>query len=388
MDAYWIEWLNLIIRWIHITVGIAWIGASFYFNWLEQTLDRRQPKSGIAGELWAVHGGGFYHLVKYDVAPAELPERLHWFKWEAYSTWLSGVLLLSLVYYLNADVYLLKNNQDLLSSTGALYLGIGLLIIGWFAYDALCKTALVDKGLLFATLLLVVFALVSWGLDMVFNGRAAYIHVGALIGTLMVGNVFRVIIPAQKAMVAAMKNGSLPDGKLGQAAMRRSLHNNYLTLPVLFIMVSNHYPSTFGHEYNWLILLLLSLISIYVRHFFNLKNQGKRYYWMWLLAALAILGLAMASQPQAIKSSTIVSDAEAFVLVKKHCTVCHAEKPTQPGFVAAPNGLLLETPQQVLQRLADIKQRAVLTESMPLGNMSAMSNEERLMLGGWIESKQ
>jgi len=388
MEAHLIEWMNLLIRWIHITVGIAWIGASFYFNWLEHALDRSQAGKGIAGNLWAVHGGGFYHLVKYETVPGDLPERLHWFKWEAYSTWLSGVFLLALIYYLNADVYLLKANTDLISVPSAILLGLGLLLIGWFAYDALCKTSLVDKGLLFACLLLLGFTVVAWGLTEVFNGRAAYMHVGALIGTLMVGNVFRVIIPAQKAMVAAMKEGTMPDPDLGKAALRRSLHNNYLTLPVLFIMMSNHYPSTFAHEFNWIILLLLSLISIYIRHFFNLKNQGKRYYWMWVIAAIALFGLALVSQPQFTTSSDQISDTQALQLINKHCTACHARTPTQLGFSAAPNGLVLETADQIQQRLNDILQRTVLTESMPLGNLSGMTKEERQTLGNWIISKQ
>ncbi|HAQ87539.1 MAG TPA: hypothetical protein DCR78_13990, partial [Pseudomonas sp.] len=253
MEAHLTEWLNLTVRWIHMIVGIAWIGASFYFVWLENNLNRANPRDGLSGDLWAIHGGGIYHLEKYKLAPPQMPDNLHWFKWEAYTTWLSGVTLLMVVYYLNPSLYLIAPGSDLAPAM-AIAIGFGSLIVGWFVYDLLCDSPLGKKPALLGLILFVLVIFAAWAYSQVFSGRAAYIHTGALIGTIMVGNVFRIIMPAQRALVAAIEQNRTPDPLLPAKGLLRSRHNNYFTLPVLFIMISNHFPSTYGSQYNWLIL--------------------------------------------------------------------------------------------------------------------------------------
>ncbi len=275
MDAHLTEWLNLGIRWIHMIVGIAWIGASFYFVWLENNLNRSNPREGLSGDLWAIHGGGIYHLEKYKLAPPQMPENLHWFKWEAYTTWLSGVALLLVVYYLNPSLYLIAPGSDLAPAT-AVAIGFGSLIVGWFVYDLLCDSPLGKTPALLGLALFVLVIAACWGYSQIFSGRAAYIHTGALMGTIMVGNVFRIIMPAQRALVAAIEQNRTPDPVLPAKGLLRSRHNNYFTLPVLFIMISNHFPSTYGSQYNWLILAGLAALSVLVRHFFNTRLGAAR----------------------------------------------------------------------------------------------------------------
>ena len=246
MDPHYTEWLNLAIRWAHMITGVAWIGASFYFVWLENHLDRRAPKEGLAGDLWAIHGGGIYHLEKYKLAPPEMPENLHWFKWEAYTTWLSGMALLAVVYYLNAELYLIAPGSDL-SSLGAIGISIASLIAGWLIYTTLCESPLAKKPVMLGAVLFLLLVCAAWALSLVFSGRGAFIHVGAIIGSIMVGNVFFVIMPAQRKMVASLEKGETPDPSLPAKGLLRSRHNNYFTLPILFIMISNHFPSTYGH---------------------------------------------------------------------------------------------------------------------------------------------
>ena len=266
MEGHVVEWLNLLIRWIHFIVGVAWIGASFYFNWLENQLDRRAPQEdGIAGHLWAVHGGGFYHLKKFQVAPETLPEQLHWFKWEAYMTWVSGMCLLAVVYYFNANVYLIEPGRADLTPVSASLIGIGAIVASWFIYDFLCKSSLRDQPLLLSVSLFVYLFMLAVVLSDLFSGRGAYIHVGAAIGTIMVGNVFFVIIPAQRELVNALVENRAPDPSPGKNGLLRSRHNNYLTLPVLFIMISNHFPSTYGDPFNWAVLAAVSIIGVAVR---------------------------------------------------------------------------------------------------------------------------
>ena len=261
MEAHLFEWFNLALRWVHVIVGIAWIGASFYFVWLENNLDRQVKNQAIAGELWAIHGGGIYHLQKYNLAPATMPEHLHWFKWEAYSSWITGVLLLSTVYYLNAATYLLLPGSTIAPMLGVA-IGLGSLLMGWWVYDLLCKSPLRHQPLLLGVVLMLFLVGLSWGFSQFMTGRAAYLHVGAVIGTMMVGNVFFIIMPAQRNLVGAIEAGTEPDPALPKNGLLRSRHNNYLTLPVIFIMVSGHFPSTYGHEWNWAILLGLSIIYL------------------------------------------------------------------------------------------------------------------------------
>jgi uncharacterized membrane protein len=293
------EWLNIVVRLMHITFGIAWIGASFYFVFLENALNRtKNVRDELAGNLWAIHGGGFYYLEKYKVAPKTIPKELHWFKYEAYFTWLSGFCLLFIVYYFNAKGFLIDPNIMKLTPAVAISMGVGSLIAGWFIYDLLCKSPLKKNELLFALTGFTIATGFAFFYTQVFSGRAAYIHFGALLGTVMAANVFFVIIPSQKAMVKAAKQGKDLDPKLGINAGFRSLHNNYLTLPVLFVMISNHFPSTFGYQYPWLLLAIISLGTAGVKHYLNLKEKGQFNVWVLPGSVLVLLGAAFISAPQ------------------------------------------------------------------------------------------
>lgn len=393
MDPYITEWLNLAIRWAHMITGVAWIGASFYFVWLENNLNRVNPKDGLSGDLWAIHGGGIYHLEKYKLAPPTMPENLHWFKWEAYFTWLTGVALLTVVFYSNADLYLVKPGSGLSSGT-AIAIGIGALVAGWFIYDLLCDSPLGQKPLLLGVVLFVGLVFAAWALSLVFSGRGAYIHVGAIIGTIMVGNVFRVIMPAQRGLVKAIEENREPDPALPAKGLLRSRHNNYLTLPVLFIMISNHFPSTYGHEYNWAILAALSVLSVMVRHYFNTRHGSQKFAWTIPTAALGLVCLAFVSSPAMKSSNDVVSApvqvAPVFVevnnIIAERCTVCHSQSPTHPAFAVAPAGVVLDTPKQIQLEAARIVAQSVTTNIMPLGNMTQMTEDERSLIGQWAEN--
>ncbi len=311
------DWLSLLLRWIHFITGAAWIGTSFYFNWLNHNIRPSQKpedqQKGLAGELWAIHGGGFYHVQKYQVAPKELPETLHWFKWEAYFTLISGFFLLSLVYYFGSSANLIHPNyKDSLTHTQGIMIGYGVLIVSWLYYHVLCSSPLGKKQSIIFALVLLWISLVAFGLSHIFVGRAAFMHIGALIGTIMALNVFFVIIPGQQAMVNAMIEGKEPDPAKGKAGAQRSLHNNYFTLPVLLMMISNHYPHTYGHQGNWAIVISLCLIGAGVRHYFNLKNQGHRAVWILPVASVAMIALAFVTSAthQDLQSHTI-SDQKA-----------------------------------------------------------------------------
>ncbi|MDD9854567.1 MAG: urate hydroxylase PuuD, partial [Gammaproteobacteria bacterium] len=290
MENHLHEWAHLLLRWIHFIVGVAWIGASFYFNWLENRLDRRAPRPGVAGDLWAVHGGGFYHLQKFETAPDALPPQLHWFKWEAYTTWLSGFALLVMVYYMNAAAFLLDADAAVeLNAWQGVAIGVGALVVSWLAYDALCRSRLRRAPLQLAAVVFACLTALAWALSELLSGRAAYIHTGAAIGSIMVGNVLFVIIPAQNKMVAALTAGRAVDPARGAAALLRSRHNNYLTLPVLFIMVSVHFPATYGHAWNWAILAAIGAAGWLARHYFNVRHlRGRGGVWL-LVAGFAIL---------------------------------------------------------------------------------------------------
>ncbi|HXA47153.1 MAG TPA: urate hydroxylase PuuD, partial [Burkholderiaceae bacterium] len=304
--SYGIDWLNLLVRWLHLITGIAWIGASFYFVWLDNSIKPPKPGSdlanrGVSGELWAVHGGGFYNPQKYLVAPKELPAELHWFKWEAYATWLSGFSMLFIVYYFNASAMMIDKSIADLASWQAIGIGLGTLVAGWTVYDALCRSPLGKRDGLLAMVMYLLIVAAAYGLSIVLSGRAAYIHVGAMIGTMMVGNVLMVIIPGQRKLVDAMKAGKSPDPIYGLRAKQRSVHNNYFTLPVLFIMISNHYAMTYNHAYNWLVLAAMMAAGVLIRHFFNLKHKG-RIAWGYPAAGVALLlAVAIAIAPKPIE---------------------------------------------------------------------------------------
>ena len=414
------EWLNLSVRWIHMITGVAWIGASFYFVWLENNLNRNNPKEGLAGDLWAIHGGGIYHLEKYKLAPPTMPDNLHWFKWEAYFTWMSGIALLCLVFYFNPALYLIAPGSSL-SGPQAVAIGIGSLIAGWFIYDFLCDSALGKRPALLGLILFVLLVAAAFGLSKVFSGRGAYLHVGAIIGTIMVGNVFRIIMPAQRALVAAIKEGRTPDPALPAKGLLRSRHNNYFTLPVLFIMISNHFPSTYGSQYNWLILAGIAVAAVLVRHYFNTRHDSQKYAWTLPVGALAMISLAyvtgpkpaepIAKAPAAIEYQPLPETAlggglkpaapaapaaepapaqattdfgQVHHVIEQRCTVCHSAKPTSPLFSTAPAGVMFDTPAQIQQQAARIQAQAVASQIMPLGNITQMTQQERDLIGTWI----
>lgn len=416
MEAHLTEWLNLSIRWVHMITGIAWIGASFYFVWLENNLNRKNPRDGLSGDLWAIHGGGIYHLEKYKLAPPKMPDNLHWFKWEAYFTWMSGVALLTVVFYLNPTLYLIAPGVDL-SPAAAIGIGIGSLVAGWFIYDLLCDSPLGKQPALLGLILFVLVIGAAWGFTQVFSGRGAYIHVGALIGTIMVGNVFRIIMPAQRALVKAIEENRTPDPALPAKGLLRSRHNNYFTLPVLFIMISNHFPSTYGSQYNWLILAGIAVIAVLVRHYFNTRHESNRFAWTLPAGALGMICLAFVTSPnyKAATPAPVVSAPQApasapaqaaeqsagqapqasasngspqfdkvHSVIQERCTVCHSAKPTSPLFTAAPAGVMFDTPQQIQAMAPKIQAQAVASQIMPLGNITQMTPEERELIGSWI----
>ncbi len=384
MDPHITEWLNLAVRWVHMITGIAWIGASFYFVWLENHLDRRNPREGLSGDLWAIHGGGIYHLEKYKLAPPKMPEQLHWFKWEAYATFLSGFTLLAVVYYLNAQLYLVAPGSDL-SSAAAIGISVGSLVAGWFIYTTLCDSPLGKQPALLGLVLFVLLVAAAWGFTHVFSGRAAFIHIGAIIGTIMVGNVFFIIMPAQSDLVGAINAGREPDPALPAKGLLRSRHNNYFTLPVLFIMISNHFPSTYSFEYNWAILAGLAILSVLVRHYFNTRHESQKFVWTLPAAALGMIALAFVTAPKtAATSATQVSFTQVKQIIDERCSVCHSATPTFAGFTAAPLGVIMDNPQQIQMLAPRIQAQAITTQAMPLGNITQMTQQERDLLGTWI----
>ena len=392
MDTYFLNWLELIFRWLHVITGIAWIGASFYFIWLDNSLEeppRWKIDNGVKGELWAVHGGGIYEVAKYRLGPAKMPETLHWFKWEAYSTWLTGMALLVLIFYVGADSYLIDPSISELSRTEAITYGISFILGGWLVYELLCSTAVITNGLAMALCLTLIAAITSWALTSLFSGRGAFIHLGAMIGTIMAGNVFRVIIPSQRALVTAIETGTELDPAWGAKAKLRSTHNNYFTLPLLFIMISNHYPMTYAHEHNWLVLLALVVISAFARHFFNLRHRGVLRPSILITAAFATGALAWAIIPVRTipntETANAMSDRQVSTLISTHCVACHATQPTDPMFSAAPGGVALETISDIKRWSIQIRAVAVDSEDMPMLNKTNMTSEEREMLGQWIE---
>ncbi len=388
LDPYATDWLNLLGRWLHVIAGIVWIGSSFYFialdNHLKPPKERRDVEDGVGGESWEIHGGGFYNVRKYLVAPRALPETLHWFKWEAYTTWLSGFFLMIVLYYLNADTYLIDPNVADLSTAGAVSISVALLAAAWLVYDGLCRV-LASRPLLLAAVLLALITFAAWGVGQLFSPRAMYLQIGAMLGTMMVGNVFFVIIPAHKELVRAKEEGREPDPRANERGKLRSVHNNYLTLPVVFTMLSNHFPFTYGHSYAWLILVVLLVIGAWVRHFFNLRHLGRTVWAIPVSAAIAIAVLALLIRPQNESSAgtTEVPFTRIAPVVEERCAPCHSATPTKVD--TAPLGIRLDTPDEIKSQAAAIEQVAVLSTTMPLGNATGMTQDERDLLGQWID---
>jgi uncharacterized membrane protein len=386
MDPYLRDVLDVLLRMLHVTAGIAWIGASFYFVRLDLAL--RPPRqsedadAGVAGEFWGVHGGGLYHSQKYRLAPAEMPEPLHWFKWEAYTTWLSGFALFVVLYYTDAGTRLIDPSVADLSTGEAVVLSVVGIVLAWVVYDVLCRTlgqrsqaalAVVGTGLV---------ALAAWGAGELFAARAAYLQVGVMLGTIMAANVFVVIIPAHRKLVAAMKEGREPDPAPLLDAKNRSVHNNYLTLPVLFTMLAGHFAFVFGARQAWLVFVAIAALTALIRVFFNRWHAGKRAWWIPALAAAAVVGLALWLRPEesAPASGQTATFAQIQPIVQQRCAPCHSG-------ASAPLGIRFETEAEIEARASDIERQAVQTKAMPPGNATGITDAERALLGAWIASR-
>jgi uncharacterized membrane protein len=394
VSGYLLDWGSLLVRWIHIITGIAWIGSSFYFVWLDNHLlppEVPDGDPGVAGELWAVHGGGFYRARKYKVAPERLPRTLHWFYWEAYSTWLSGVGLLSLLYFFQADAYLIDPAVRMLSRGAAVAIAIGILIGSWLVYDALCRSQLGRSNVKLGIAVALLACVLAWGVCELFSGRGAFIMFGAAIGTIMVANVFFVIIPGQRELVRARQEGREADPAPGLRGKQRSVHNTYFTLPVLFVMISNHYAMTYGAHDNWLVLIAMSFSGVCIRAWFvaRHKPEGRQGITPLLPLLMGFLGLLIViiglypDDPALVAGAEPVTTTQAEAILGVRCVPCHSRAPTQPGFNAPPNGIVLNSPAQVRAHLADVQKQLTL-RTMPLGNITGMTDVERARLLQWL----
>jgi len=383
------DWANLLLRWTHFIAGIAWIGSSFYFIWLDRALNApARPRPGVEGELWMVHSGGFYQTEKRRPGPGEMPAVLHWFKWEALFTWISGIALLVLIYYLSG-AYLLDPAVSSIGRGTATALGIGLLVIGWIVYDWLWRSPVADArgGGVATAISLALLAAVTIASCRLLSGRAAYMHVGALLGTLMVANVWMRILPAQQAMIDATKAGREADFTLGERAKRRSVHNSYMTFPLLFIMLSNHYPATYASPVNWLVLLLLFVAGAAARH--AMIGRGSSAHWALVPTVAALAGAMFFSAPKrAAGPAAAVVAAPSFAAVRgvvmQRCLPCHSRFPSDPTFGPAPAGVAFDTPESIARLAERIRVRAVETRTMPLANKTGMTPDERALLASWI----
>lgn len=400
----WLDWISLFVRWFHVIAGVAWIGASFYFIWLDNSLESPpewKKKKGIKGDLWAVHGGGFYEVGKYAYGPEVMPKNLHWFKWEAYSTWLSGFALLIIVYYFAASAYLIDPSVMALTPTQAIVRGLCLLAGGVFLYEMACRSPLGNYPKVFAVALVILLVCASYLATHWFSGRGAYIHVGALIGSIMVANVWLNIMPAQRKMVEAVANKQPIDPSWGSGAKLRSVHNNYLTLPILFIMISNHYPMTYQHPQNWLVLVVIMALSAWIRHFFNLKHLGVVKPAILISGAAGMLALAAwVSWPQTVEESSPASavnaapaanlselDNQVQVLINTHCISCHSATPSDEIFKVAPLGVKFDTWQQIQNQGPQLVNRTTITKDMPFLNKTNMTAEERATIAKWGQNR-
>ena len=394
MDPHYLEFLSMLVRWLHVIAGVAWIGSSFYFIWLDNSLDAPAPgsdaaKKGVGGELWAVHGGGFYNPQKYLVAPAALPEKLHWFKWEAYTTWLSGSALLVLVYWLKAGTMMIDANVAALTPLKAVGIGVASMAGSWIVYDLLCRSPLGKRDGLLGLIVFLLIGALAWGLSRLLGGRAMFIHVGTAVGTIMAANVFFIIIPGQKRMVAAMRAGQAPNPDDGKRAKQRSVHNNYFTLPVLFIMISNHYASTYTHPQNWAVLILMVAAGVSIRHFFNRKHKGV-YAWQYPVLGAGLLAVvAWWTQPRVVPLPPVEGEVtfnRVRAIVGSRCIMCHSPQPTYPGYAQPQAGVLLHTPADLVQNAPRLYQQVVVTRAMPLGNVTQITEQERAVLAAWVKA--
>ena len=393
------DWLSFGVRWLHVVAGIAWIGSSFYFIALDLGLRQRPGMPvGAYGEEWQVHGGGFYHIQKYLVAPAEMPEHLTWFKWEAYTTWLSGFALLCVVYYAGADLFLIDRNVLDVSAPVAIGISLASIALGWLLYDQLCKSPLAQNDTALMLVLYAILVFMAWGYTQLFTGRAAFLHLGAFTATIMSANVFMVIIPNQKIVVADLIAGRKPDPKYGRIAKTRSLHNNYLTLPVLFLMLSNHYPLAFGTQFNWIIASLVFIIGVLIRHYFNtIHKRAGNPHWTWLVAGiLFIIIMWLSTVPKVLTGEPKVAEANQALIasaqfpavrdtVMGRCSMCHSAEPFYDGVTHAPKGVRLDSDAAIADHAREIYLQAGRSHAMPPGNVTAITPQERALLVAWFE---
>ncbi|WP_164659700.1 urate hydroxylase PuuD [Tropicibacter sp. Alg240-R139] len=401
--AFW-DWAAFAVRWLHVITAMAWIGSSFYFIALDLGL-RKVPDlpPGAHGEEWQVHGGGFYHIRKYLVAPEEMPDHLTWFKWESYTTWLSGAALLMIVYWVGGELYLIDSNKADLALWQGIAISAASLTIGWMVYDFLCKSGLGERPTLLMVLLFGLLVVMGWGYNQIFTGRAMMLHLGAFTATIMTANVFFIIMPNQRIVVDDLKNGRTPDPKYGKIAKLRSTHNNYLTLPVVFLMLSNHYPLAFATEYNWIIASLVFLMGVTIRHYFNSLHARKgNPNWTWMVTALlfiAIIWLSTAPMHQTLEEAEAkpltryeqkFADADGFEdaheIVLGRCSMCHSREPFWDGILWAPKGVLLETQADIARNAQAIYLQAGITHAMPPANITYMEDEDRMAIVKWFKS--
>jgi uncharacterized membrane protein len=390
MDVVIWDWLTFVVRWLHVITGIAWIGSSFYFIAMDLGLRKHDKLADkVGGEAWQVHGGGFYYIQKYMSAPASMPADLTWFKWEAYMTWLSGFFLLFMIYYVGAEMFLIDRNVLDLSVPHAAGIGILGLAAGWLAYDLLCRSGLGKNDMALLAVLFVFVVAVGWGFTQVFSGRGAYVHIGALIATIMSGNVFFIIIPNQKKVVADLLAGNTPDPALGAQAKQRSTHNNYLTLPVLFLMLSNHMPMAFASQWNWVIVAFVLLGGALIRHFFNTMHAHKGKPWGYMIAAglcfVVIVWLSSLSAADDFKQSQVDKE-DVYDLIAGNCAMCHAADPAWEGLAGPPKGIILESPRDMEHHARQIYMQAGRSSAMPPGNMTGMEPEDRALIVAWFEA--
>lgn len=438
----WLDWFSLFVRWFHVIAGVAWIGASFYFIWLDNNL-KEPPQwkvdKGIKGDLWAIHGGGFYEVAKYAYGPEQMPTTLHWFKWEAYTTWLSGFALLIIVYYFGASAYLIDPSVNAISPNMAIGLGLALIFGGLALYEIACRSRLANYPVAFGICLIALICAVTFFATQWFSGRGAFIHVGALIGTIMAGNVFLNIMPNQRKMVAAVAAKQSIDPQWGASAKLRSLHNNYFTLPLLFIMISNHYPMTYQHPQNYLVLIAIMAAAAWIRHFFNLRHKGQTQPGILVSGAIAMLAISLwVSWPQssaalesptlsqglphsdsnsgshsdnldanaadasngekgvgldvgeavAVGTKTLISNTQVEGLIEKHCVSCHSRNPTDDIFKVAPMGVVLDSWQDIERYAPQIVRRTSVTKDMPFMNKTGMTEQERAAIALWYKQWQ
>jgi uncharacterized membrane protein len=404
MDAILLEWGSLLLRWLHIIAGICWIGSSFYFMHIDAAMKPTPDiPAGKGGHAWEVHGGGFYEVKKYLVAPESLPEKLIWHKWEAYSTWISGFFLLVWVYYFSSDLYLIDPAVRQISPLAAICIGIGSLVVGWLFYDQLCKSSLADNPALLGGIAFVFIVAMAYLFQNVFSGRGAMVHAGALMATMMAGNVLLNIMPNQRKVIADLIAGRQPNPDFGKQAKTRSTHNNYMTLPVLFLMLAGHYPLTYSSPYTWLMVALVLVAGAVVRHFYNERHAGRGDpWWTWGLAAACIvaavfvsmtgspagrakLGLKAEKPVKVASAATIPANVDE--IITSRCSMCHAREPAWEGLAMPPKGILLETPDQIVRAAGEIRVQSVLTAAMPPNNVTQMKVEERLALRDWLAKR-